>query len=116
MFFSCDKVKNNYEIESPNGQIKTLFYVTEAGIPTYKVYKIDTLILNESILGVQMEHASFSSQLTIEEASKLEMFNELYKPHHGKQSKVDYKANEQTFQLKNAERQRLGIQFRVSGT
>lgn len=114
MLISCDKVENNYDIQSPDGQIKVSFYITESGTASYTVFRNDSLVLKESTLGVQMEHASFSSQLSLMNASETKLISDSYKLHHGKQSQVDYRANEQTFQLKNADGQSLGVQFRVS--
>ncbi len=111
---SCGKVDDNYEIKSPDEQLSVSFKLTEEGVPTYQVSRNGTLVLKQSSLGVEMEHTSFSSQLSLEDASEVKEVADSYKLYHGKKSQIDYEANEQTFQFKNSDGLTISIQFRVS--
>jgi alpha-glucosidase len=65
-------------------------------------------------LGLQLTAADFIQGVTIESQSSIAPVTDDYAIRVGKKSKIAYRANEQTFVIKNSQQQKLNLTFRVS--
>lgn len=111
---SAEGTPADFRLGSPDGTLAVQLRLTEAQRPVYTVWHQDSLVLEESRLGVKMEAADFTTGLSLEEVSAEEQVEETYEMVQGKRKERTYTANEKVFHLKNASGERMDIIFRVS--
>ena len=111
--FSCSGEQNT-SVSSPGGQINVEFTMNNNGQPNYKVRYNDTIVLNESSLGIIRKDADFSTGLSLASVSGTEKVNENYTMPAGKKNKYSYKANRKVYHLKNSDGEKMDVIFQVS--
>lgn len=99
-------------VSSPNGDLKVNLSLSNGEIH-YCVFFRGDVVLEESELGLITDIADFSQQLK-NTGEELRMIDEAYELPHGKQSQVDYLANELTSHYETADGRLLDVVFRVS--
>tara|TARA_R110002050_G_scaffold171113_2_gene303135 strand:- start:60848 stop:62797 length:1950 start_codon:yes stop_codon:yes gene_type:complete len=99
-------------INSPDGNLRILISI-EDGIPFYSVNYKETIMLENSPLGLMTSIGDFSKELQIIESveNKIE---KKYNQDKIKQSTIHYSANELKITLANKENKHIEIVFRVS--
>ena len=101
-------------LTSPNQQLNVKVFVTQAQTLAYSVDSAAQPVVLESALGLAVTDADFTAGITLESVSPISQVNDNYTMRVGKKHQIDYKANEQTFVIKNAQGNRLSVIFRVS--
>ena len=113
-FFTKTFCKESYIIKSPDTKMSVNFWLTSAGNPVYSVYFSDTTILKESKLGIIRSDEDFSTGLTLDSVSSINVVSENYKLLHGKRLNCSYTGNKRVFYLKNKNSKVMEIIFQVS--
>ncbi len=113
-FISCSSRKNEYDIESPNGQLTAVFSMISDHGAFYKIEKQGSVVLESSHLGLVRNDGDFSKNLTLQSVTDVTPVSEAYSMKTGKRSNRTYKAEERTFHLTNAKGDSMDIVFRVS--
>ncbi len=116
-FIGCSEkepAQQSYEISSPDENITANFWLSEDGIPQYSITAKDAAVLETSTLGVSREDADFSNNLKLTDATDVNTIKDDYELLVGKQRKINYEANEQTFTLEHADGEKMEIVFRLS--
>lgn len=67
--------QNELRLESPDGSIGLSFQFTGEQRPVYSVWHRDSLLLEDSKLGIVLEDTDFSSGLSLEEVTPIEKVN-----------------------------------------
>ena len=99
---------------SPDNQVQVNVFVTGQNTLAYSVERGSLPVILESDLGLQLTAADFTQDVAIDSRSPIVSVVDDYTMRVGKKSKISYKANQQTFVVSNAQRQKLQITFRVS--
>jgi hypothetical protein len=74
----------NYSVESPNAKISVRFWLTSLGEPVYTVSHTGSIILKESKLGIVGSRGDFSSNMTLDSVSSVNVVSDTYTLLHGK--------------------------------
>ncbi|HSC66191.1 MAG TPA: glycoside hydrolase family 97 catalytic domain-containing protein, partial [Cellvibrio sp.] len=101
-------------LTSPDKQLQVKVFVTEQNTLAYSIDRVAQPVILESDLGLQLTTADFTQGVAVESQSQIAPVADDYTLRVGKKSKIAYRANEQTFVVKNAQQQKLSITFRVS--
>lgn len=101
-------------LTSPDKQLHVKVFVTEQNTLAYSVDRAAQPVILESDLGLQLTAADFTRGVAIESQSSIAPVTDNYSMRVGKKSKIAYRANEQTFVIKNTQQQKLNVTFRVS--
>lgn len=101
-------------LTSPDKQVQVKVFVTPQNTLAYSVERASQPVILESDLGLQLTAADFTQGVTLESRSSIVSVEDNYTLRVGKKSQISYKANEQTFVVSNAQKQKLQITFRVS--
>ncbi|WP_027330003.1 glycoside hydrolase family 97 protein [Marinimicrobium agarilyticum] len=101
-------------VSSPDQSIVVAFALDEEGRASYEVSRRGKPVLVTSSLGLALNDRVFTRDLSIVSVSDIERVNDHYTLVHGKQGEIDYRANQRTVSLENAQGQLLNIVFRVS--
>lgn len=99
-------------VSGPDNQLKVDITV-EAGTPFYSVTYKGKTMLEKSPLGFVSNVGNFSQGMTYI-SQKNRTLEETYRMDRTKQSEVNYRANELTVTLQNAEQKPIDVTFRVS--
>ncbi len=101
--------------QSPNGQLALQFKISGDGKQAfYTVSKNDTVVLQDSKLGVMMEDADFTQGLVLESVSEVAPVKDTYEILTAKRRNNTYTANKRTYHLKNAANKKMDVIFQVS--
>ena len=101
-------------LTSPNGELTVNVFVDAQQQAKYQIHRHQQSVLKVSSLGMKLNDRDLASQLSLTSISDITSVTEQYQLFTGKQSKVNYQANEQTFTFENTNQQKLSITFRVS--
>ncbi|ACE84509.1 glycoside hydrolase family 97 protein [Cellvibrio japonicus] len=101
-------------LTSPDRQLQVRVYLTPDNRLAYDIHRQGQAVILASDLGLQLQEADFSRDLSIVDVSAVTPVSDRYEMLVGKQRWIDYQANEQTLTLVNAQQQRLAVTFRVS--
>ena len=101
-------------LTSPDKQLHIKVFVTQQNTLAYSVDRATQPVILESDLGLQLTAADFTQGVAIESRSSIALIEDKYTMRVGKKSNIAYSANEQTFVINNAQRQKLHVTFRVS--
>ena len=84
---SCNS-NNNKNLSSPDGKINIDFRI-DNGVPNYSVKKNNSIIVNESGMGILFSDGTdLSSNLSIKSSSE-ESYNEDWQPLYGEEEKIN---------------------------
>ncbi len=104
---------DTYQLKSPDG--KTIVTISDDGMDLhYSISYGGKEFLLPSPLGLKTNIGDFTSGLDITSASGVKEISESYSIGNIKKSKVDYKANEETFTVSHAGNPVFNFQIRVS--
>jgi alpha-glucosidase len=103
-----------YTIKSPAQNIVVQFTLSPEGGAFYNITHNDSLVLQESKLGLIREDADFSNGLTLLEATGSEEVSDQYQILTAKRKNNTYKANKRTFHLANAAGHKMDVIFQIS--
>lgn len=101
-------------LTSPDQQLSVKVFVTEQNTLAYSVARAAQPVILDSDLGLQLTTADFTQGVTIESRSPIVAVSDDYTMRVGKKSLIAYRANEQTFSILNAQKQKMMLTFRVS--
>jgi len=114
IFASCSSLKDKYEVKSPDGQLSVEFSISPDHMALYRIQREDSVVLQNSHLGVVRNDGDFSQNLKLESVSDVKPVSESYTMKTGKRKNRTYHANEQTYRLSNVSGDEMDITFRVS--
>lgn len=101
-------------LTSPDRHISVQLNESPGKPLTYTVSRDGKPVLLASELGLQLQGADLAGALTIAASSKVGTVTDRYQMATGKKRDITYSANEQTFSVQNAQKQKMDIVFRVS--
>src|SRR5471032_1262573 len=101
-------------LTSPDHHISVKVQATAGGGLAYSISRDGKPVLLASDLGLQLQGADLASALTLAATSKTHPVSDQYQMAVGKKSSISYRANEQTYSVRNAQQQGMDIVFRVS--
>jgi hypothetical protein len=101
-------------LTSPDRHIAVKLQSTAAGTLAYTITRDGKPVLLASDLGLQLQGADLASGLKITGTSKAHAVSDHYQMAVGKRRDITYRANEQTYSVQNAQKQKMDIVFRVS--
>ncbi len=114
LFFACSN-QSTISINSPDGNIQLHFSIDETSAATYSVLSCDSVLIQPSALGFEVEgQPGLGKNVTILSSETKEV-NNTWSPIYGEQTKITDKYNEVTIHLKenNSPAQEFDITFRV---
>ncbi|MEO7313282.1 MAG: glycoside hydrolase family 97 catalytic domain-containing protein [Chitinophagaceae bacterium] len=100
--------------ESPDKKISVEFMVNGDQSVGYKVMFANSMVLENSSLGLVTSDGDFSQGLAVTSVSNTEPVKDIYKTLNAKKSSITYLANKRVFHLANKSGQQLDIIFQVS--
>ncbi|MEL7835080.1 glycoside hydrolase family 97 protein [Fodinibius sp. Rm-B-1B1-1] len=112
LFVACEN--DGHNVESPEGSIELHFELMDDTQPTYSISYQDSIVLEQSQLGLTRDDIDFSRNMMLESVSGPEKIEDQYSLQHGKQTEISYTATEQTYHLRHKSGAPLDITFRVS--
>ncbi|MES2163604.1 MAG: glycoside hydrolase family 97 catalytic domain-containing protein [Pseudomonadota bacterium] len=101
-------------LTSPDHHISVKLQATAGGGLAYSISRDGKPVLLASELGLQLQGADLANGLTLTATSKARTVSDQYQMAVGKKSSISYRANEQTYTVRNAQQQAMDIVFRVS--
>lgn len=101
-------------LTSPDHHISVKLQAAVGGGLAYSISRDGKPVLLASDLGLQLQGADLASALTLAATSKIRPISDQYQMAVGKRSSISYRANEQTYTVRNAQHQAMDIVFRVS--
>jgi hypothetical protein len=101
-------------LTSPDRHISVQLNESPGKPLTYTVSRDGKPVLLASELGLQLQGADLAGALTIAASSKVGTVTDKYQMATGKKRDITYNANEQTYSVQNAQKQKMDIVFRVS--
>lgn len=99
-------------VSGPDGRLTVTFDLSD-GKPVYSVTYDGKTMLDDSPLGFDSNIGNFMSGLSVNN-TKTDVIKKCYTLDRSKVSHVDYEANELKISLRNAKKQKMVIEFRVS--
>ncbi|WP_255478584.1 glycoside hydrolase family 97 protein [Rufibacter sp. XAAS-G3-1] len=107
-------MEKEYLVESPDKSIAVTFSLAPEQSATYAITRNGAPVLQNSKLGVRMEDADLTKDLTLASVSKVESVKDDYQILTAKRKNNSYRANKRTFHLKNTQGQQMDVIFQVS--
>ena len=101
-------------LDSPDKRISVKVELTPQKTLVYSIKRNAQPILLPSTLGLQLTGADLSSGLALHATSPVKRVSDSYSMAVGKKRNISYRANEQTFAVRNAAGQAMDVVFRVS--
>lgn len=118
MLYGCSdaniKNVNNAKFTSPNKKISVNISVTQDKQAFYNINYNNQVVIKPSMLGIELKDRKFTDNVVLIRSSAITVIDEHYQLFTGKQSDVDYLANQQSFIFENDVKQQLEIIFRIS--
>lgn len=111
LMIACTEKDPETSVFSPDQKIQVHFSLTEAGIPTYEVYKMGKTIIQTSKLGFLTKQGDFSRGMKLSEVES-STFSEVWQPVWGQMKEVDNSYGELIVKLQNVDGQRMNVIFR----
>jgi hypothetical protein len=99
-------------LASPDHHIQVQVRLTPDHALAYSVSRDGKPVIMTSSLGLQLEGADFEHQLTLAGTTPIKAIQDSYILATGKKSRITYAANEQTYTVRNAQRQNMQVTFR----
>ena len=101
-------------LSGPDARIQVNVRATPGEPLSYTVSRDGKPVLLASRLGLQLQGADFSGELTVVGATSGRTITDSYRMAVGKKRDISYRANERTWTVQNAQNQKMDIVFRVS--
>jgi alpha-glucosidase len=112
--YSCSAGENEYSISSPDEKTSISVWMSDDKGAFYKIKFCDTVVLQQSKLGLVREDGDFSKELSLKSASDIETVRFDYEMLQGKRRRCSYAGNRQTFHFTNCSGKKMDIIFQVS--
>ncbi|TCO10640.1 glycoside hydrolase family 97 protein [Natronoflexus pectinivorans] len=114
LFSGCKSGEKDLELVSPDGRLKAIVHLSTNGTPLYSLVFDGKIILENSKLGVAMEDADFTENLSFGGISESQVINDQYTLVTGKQVDHVYEGVETVFTFFTSDRAQMDIIFRLS--
>jgi hypothetical protein len=101
-------------LTSPDRHLKVDVRITPAQTLAYTISRDGKPVLLPSSLGLELEGADLAHRLTLAATSPVTPVRDTYDMAVGKRRHIIYAANEQTYTVRNAQRQQMDVVLRVS--
>lgn len=101
-------------VQSPDGRLKVLVSLNNAGTPEFNTLFKGNLVMEGNRLGLVRDDADFSQNLRLVSASDVEKVEDQYTLLHGKKGTCVYRANRKIFRFRNRDDKELHIIFQLS--
>ncbi|WP_020654501.1 glycoside hydrolase family 97 protein [Massilia niastensis] len=101
-------------LTSPDRHISVAVAVSPSGTLTYSVSRDGKPVLLPSELGLQLQGADLSGKLRLSSSSPVKPVRDAYELATAKKRRIAYRANEQTYTVRNAQGQAMDVVFRAS--
>lgn len=101
-------------LTSPDGQLSTRVSLDDQGQLFYQVFRKEDAVIQPSPLGLSLSSMDFTSGLTLESASAVQLVTDSYRLWTGKQKLIEYRARQLQLALKNAGGEDLVLALRLS--
>jgi len=101
-------------LTSPDGKIVVMMNLTASGEPFYSIAFLDSVLLENSGLGLLREDADFTNGLILKTVSDVNTINDNYTLLYGKKRIATYHANQKVYHLENSQGEKMDIIFQVS--
>lgn len=111
--FFCACQPDDPVISSPDQKIRVEVTVN-SGIPHYRIFRDDTVVLQPSELGITLQDENFTGDLTLTGTSVAEEVNDDFSMFHGKRKECLYKANRKVYHFENSNKSKMDVIFQVS--
>jgi len=111
---SCTSKIEENTISSPDNKITVHFCISDDMKAYYDIYYSDSLIMQNSRLGIIMEDEDFSENLVLQSVSSMEMVKDEYRILSTKKRDCSYEGNKRVFHLKNSNGKKMDIIFQIS--
>ena len=108
--FSCSTTETDYGISSPDKNISVHFWLANDKNACYRVAFNDTVIIQQSKLGIIRDDGDFSEDLSLKSVSGVETIKPTYEL---LRRKCSYAGNRRIFHLENSAGKKMDIIFRV---
>lgn len=103
-----------HALNSPDGQIQVDVSINDQQQLVYSVQRAGQPVLQASRLGLLLAQGDYANGLKLVGSSTVKSHREQYTLAAGKKSRVDYRANEQSFTVANAKGQKFTVTLRAS--
>ncbi|MDX2194920.1 MAG: glycoside hydrolase family 97 catalytic domain-containing protein [Cytophagales bacterium] len=110
--YSCNNKNKTWNVQSPDGKIKTYINLTNGNITYCTMIGADTVIY-PSKLGIMRSDGSFATELSFEGAVETNSINESYEMTTGKSKNNINKANEIALTFTNAKNKKMTLLLRA---
>jgi hypothetical protein len=104
----------SYTLKSPDSKISVDVRLTSSGETFYSVSHSGSIILKQSKLGIIRNDDDFSTSLTLDSVSDVNVISDKYTLLHGKRLNCAYKGNSRVFYLRNANSKKIEMIFQAS--
>ncbi|MBN2524248.1 MAG: glycoside hydrolase family 97 catalytic domain-containing protein [Bacteroidales bacterium] len=114
VFFIACTAENDSCVNSPDGTITLSLELTEEGKAYYYITRNDSIVLENSMLGLLREDADFTNGLILKAVSDVNVINDNYILLYGKKRIAAYHAHQKVYHLENSQGEKMDIIFQVS--
>jgi alpha-glucosidase len=111
---SCTSKPPENTVSSPDKTITVHFRLSDDMKAYYDIYYSDSIVMQDSRLGIIMEKEDFSNKLVLQSVSPVELVKDEYRILSAKKRNCSYEGNKRFFHLKNNNGTRMDIIFQVS--
>jgi hypothetical protein len=111
---SCTSKPPETTVSSPDNKITVHFRLSDDMKAYYDIYYSDSIVMQDSRLGIIMEKEDFSNKLVLQSVSPVELVKDEYRILSAKKRNCSYKGNRKIFHLENNRGKEMDIIFQVS--
>ena len=111
---SCTLKITENTVSSPDNTIAVNFRLSDDMKAYYDIYYSDSLIMQNSRLGIIMEDEDFSENLVLQSVSSVEIVKDDYQILSAKKRDCSYAGNRRVFHLENSNGKKMDIIFHIS--
>jgi len=111
---ACSSARMPVQAYSPDGKIMVAIELDEEGAPFYSIYYEDSLVVEPSSLGLQVDSTGLAKGLKVISTGKEERVSDQYTLLSGKRSHCVYEANRRLVRFSEASGIQLSVIFQVS--
>jgi alpha-glucosidase len=112
--YSCTSEPPETTVSSPDNKITVHFRLSDDMKAYYDIYYCDSIVMQDSRLGIIMEKEDFSNKLVLQSVSPVESIKDEYSILSTKKRNCFYEGNRKQFHLENDRGREMDIIFQVS--
>lgn len=98
MLMSCQQLRNNFEVSSPDGEVRVEIALNSEGGATYNVHFRDELLVKNARLGLVIDGEDYSSGFRVKSSANTS-FRETWKPVWGQFAEIENSYNQLSLTL-----------------